>query len=95
MSQKLVLVNQTQQERTLFSQVEISENIRGDQMGLPNTAARWMPLACVTHGDERKSDFNDNTYYYTYPFIQQDIYNMSNTTSGQKEVKEANNFILY
>lgn len=40
MSQKLVLVNQTQQERTLFSQVEISENIRGDQMGLPNTAAR-------------------------------------------------------
>ena len=50
-----------------------------------------MPLACVTHGDERKLYFNDNAYYCTYSFIQEGIYDMPNTAPDKKEVRGANN----
>lgn len=57
-----------------------------DKMGQPSTTAREMPLAGVTQGDKKKLDFNGNAYYSTYLFVEQNIYNVANTTSDQKGV---------
>lgn len=61
-------------------------------MGQPNKTASKCLWHDVTQGGKRKLDFNDNAYYYTYLYIQQNIYNMANIISKRSE-KDKSSFL--